>query len=104
MLSSASRLTLCGAIFDAPKKKQELNKLEEQISDPDFWTQPEKSQRVMQDRKRLGQTIQQDSKIASLGSDLETLFELSREGEDVGAELEREMEAFRAQLDELETG
>ncbi len=31
------------------------------------------------------------------------MFELSREGEDVGADLEREMKLFRVQLDELET-
>ncbi len=103
-MSSASRPKLCGAIFDAPKKKSELAKLEEQISDPEFWNQPEKSQKVMQDRKRLEQALSQDSRITSLRSDLETFFELAREGEDVGAELEREMKLFRAQLDELETG
>jgi peptide chain release factor 2 len=58
----------------------------------------------MQERKRLEEALEQDSKIASLRSDLETLFELSREGEDVAAELERELKAFRAQLDQLETG
>jgi peptide chain release factor 2 len=102
-LSSASRPTLCGAIFDAAKKKAQLAKLEEQISDPDFWNQPEKSQKVMQDRKRLEESLQHDSRIAGMNSDLETLFELSREGEDVGADLEREMKVFRHQLDELET-
>ncbi len=103
-MSSASKLKLCGAIFDAPKKKAQLNKLEEQISDPNFWNQPEKSQKVMQDRKRLEESIQQDSKIASITSDVETLFELSREGEDVGAELEHELKTFRTRLDELENG
>jgi peptide chain release factor 2 len=103
-LSSASRLKLCGAIFDAPKKKTQLGKLEEQISDPEFWNQPEKSQKVMQERKRLEEALTQDSRIASLNSDLETFFELAREGEDVGAELEREMKLFRTQLDALETG
>jgi peptide chain release factor 2 len=58
----------------------------------------------MQDRKRLEEALEHDSKIASLNSDLETLFELSREGEDVAAELERELKVFRAQLDQLETG
>ncbi|MBS1877346.1 MAG: peptide chain release factor 2 [Acidobacteria bacterium] len=102
-MSSASRPKLCGAIFDAPKKKTQLTKLEEQISDPDFWNQPEKSQKVMQDRKRLEESIANDSRIAGLNSDLETLFELAREGEDVAADLEREMKSFRHQLDELET-
>ena len=58
----------------------------------------------MQDRKRLEEALNHDSKIASLSSDLETLFELSSEGEDVAADLERELRTFRAQLDQLETG
>jgi peptide chain release factor 2 len=103
-LSSASKLTLCGAIFDAPKKKTELAKLEAQISDPDFWNQPEKSQKVMQERKRVEETLQQDSRIASISSDLETFFELAREGEDVAGELQRELTTFRAHLAQLETG
>jgi peptide chain release factor 2 len=102
-LSSASKLTLCGAIFDVPNKKAQIGKLEEQISAPDFWAQPDKSQKILQERKRLEESLKHDSKIAGTGSDIETLFELSREGEDVGAELESELNAFRAQLDELET-
>ena len=102
-MSSASRLTLCGAIFDAPSKAAKINELEKQISAPDFWSQPEKSQKLLQDRKRLEEAVNHDSQIAGLNSDIETLFELSREGEDVGADLEREMKSFRSRLDELET-
>ena len=103
-MSSASRLTLCRAIFDVPTKKTQLEKLEQQISTPDFWSQPEKSQRVLQERKRLQEALDHDSRIAGIGSDIDTLFELSHEGEDVGAELESELKAFRQQLEELETG
>jgi peptide chain release factor 2 len=37
-----------------------------------------------------------------MGSDVETLFELAREGEDVGAELGRELEKFREHLNRIE--
>jgi peptide chain release factor 2 len=57
----------------------------------------------MQDRKRLEEQIDQDAKIASLGSDINTLFELQREGENVLAELEREIRGFTATLEALET-
>ena len=103
-MSSASSLTLCGAIFDAAGKKSELAKTEQLIADPDFWNQPERSQKVMQDRKRLEEAIGSDSKIISARSDIETLFELMREGEAVGPELEGEIKSFRHQLDQLETG
>ena len=102
-MRSASRQTLCGAIFDAPAKQAELNRLEHQISDPDFWNQPEKSQKVMQDRKRLEEAVAHAGDVTRRASDLDTLFELAREGEDVTRDLEQEIQTFRKKLDELET-
>jgi len=95
---------LCGAIFDAPAKQQELTKLEVEIGDPDFWNQPEKSQRVMQQRKRLEEAIQNSESVVSATSDIDTLFELAREGENVNGDLEREIRTFQNRLEELETG
>src|SRR4051794_17975914 len=95
---------LCGAIFDAPAKQQELNKLETEINDPDFWNQPEKSQRIMQQRKRLEEAIRKFQAVASATSDIDTLFELAREGEPVNGDLEREMKTFQDTLEQLETG
>jgi len=57
----------------------------------------------MQDRKRLEEQIAQDVKISGLTSDLDTLFELGREGENVNADLEREMKSFSGYLEKLET-
>ena len=52
-LRSVNRHLPFGAIFDAARKKKELERTEELISSPDFWSQPERSQTVMQERKRL---------------------------------------------------
>jgi peptide chain release factor 2 len=104
MLRSASRQKLCGAIFDAPAKKAELAKTEQLISTPDFWNQQERSQKVMQDRKRLEESISHDKRISGLTSDLDTLFELMREGESVGPDIEREMKDFSGELEVLQTG
>ena len=103
-MRSGSRVKLCGAIFDAPRKQQELTQLEAEIGSPDFWSEPEKSQRVMQQRKRLEEAIRDSEAVASTSSDIETLFELAREGENVDGDLEREMKAFEAKLEQLETG
>ena len=65
MLRSVSKVKLCGAIFDAPGKQKELSKTEAEINDPNFWNQPEKSQRVMQQRKRLEEAIQQSNSVAA---------------------------------------
>jgi peptide chain release factor 2 len=104
MLRSGSKVKLCGAIFDAPRKQTELQTLESEIGDPDFWNQPERSQRVMQQRKRLEEAIQSSKSVESATSDIETLFELAKEGESVNGDLEREMKALEARLEELETG
>ncbi len=56
----------------------------------------------MQERKRLEEQIGEDARISSLTSDLDTLFELAREGENVNGELEHTISSFRSQLDQLE--
>ena len=58
----------------------------------------------MQDRKRLEQGLAEVTEVARMTSDLDTLFELGREGEDVTAELERELKVFSERLETLETG
>ncbi|WP_202901630.1 peptide chain release factor 2 [Bryobacter aggregatus] len=90
--------------LDSPKKKKQLNELEQVISDPDFWNHPEKSQEVMQKRKRLEESLAQDTRIGTMSSDVAALLELGREGEDVAAMLSGELEVFRAELQKLETG
>ena len=57
----------------------------------------------MQDRKRLEEQIAQDEKIGTMTSDLDTLLELGREGEDVSADMERDLKVLGAYLEKLET-
>jgi len=100
---SANRRWPCGGIFDVSAQKQKLAKIEEQISAPDFWNQPEKSQKVMQDRKRLEEAIANEDHIRALTDDLDTLFELAREGENVAGDLDRELKSYGELLERLET-
>ncbi|MEO8659269.1 MAG: peptide chain release factor 2 [Bryobacteraceae bacterium] len=90
--------------LDVANKRSQLTKLEEVISQPDFWNDSEKSQKLMQERKRLEQSLDEERGIASRVSDIDTLFELGREGEEIGAELSRELRTLAAQLEKLETG
>jgi peptide chain release factor 2 len=57
----------------------------------------------MQDRKRLEEQVSQDEKIAGQVSDLDTLFELAQEGENVNADLERDLKTLTGYLAQLET-
>ncbi|MGP8243236.1 MAG: peptide chain release factor 2 [Bryobacteraceae bacterium] len=94
---------LCGGIFDAPGLQRKLTTLEEQIGQADFWSQPEKSQKVMQDRKRLEESIANDGRIRSLTEELDTLFELAREGENVSGDIEQAVKPYGELLERLET-
>jgi len=57
----------------------------------------------MQDRKRLEQGIADAEEVTRLTSDLDTLFELAREGEDVLGDIERDLKPFEERLEALET-
>jgi peptide chain release factor 2 len=98
----ATRPWPCGGIFDAPAQKQKLAQTEAQIAAPDFWSTPEKSQKVMQERKRLEQTIANDDRVRARTDDLDTLFELAHEGESVEGDIERELKPYAEMLEQLE--
>jgi peptide chain release factor 2 len=57
----------------------------------------------MQDRKRLEQAIENDERVRQAVEDLDTLFELAREGENVVPDIERDIKGTRELVDKLET-
>jgi len=57
----------------------------------------------MQDRKRLEEAIGNDERVRLLTEDLDTLFELAREGENVNGDIARDMKAYGELLEKLET-
>src|SRR5262245_60603479 len=58
----------------------------------------------MQDRKRLEESIANDNRIRSMTDDLDTLFELAREGEKVEVDISRDLKPYSELLERLETG
>jgi peptide chain release factor 2 len=57
----------------------------------------------MQDRKRLEEAIDAEVRVARLTEDLDTMFELAREGENMTADIEREIKSFAVHVGKLET-
>ena len=80
-----------------------MAEIEQRISRPEFWQNPEQSQKVLQARKRLTDVVETDRELARRLSDLDTFFELAREGEDVSGELRQELERLQGEVDRLET-
>src|SRR5512141_2710364 len=57
----------------------------------------------MQERKRLEEAIENDLRVGRAVDDLDTMFELAREGESMQADIERDLTAVRELVERLET-
>jgi len=92
-----------GSIFDAGSPRTRLATIEKQASDPALWSNPEQSQRVMRERKRLEETLATQAELARRSGDIAAYFELAGEGEEVSADLRREIAALRELVERVET-
>jgi peptide chain release factor 2 len=102
MLPCVIRSATCGSIFDPARLRRELSTIETKLADPALWSDPAASQPLMRERKRLDSLIRDDDELVRRTGDIEAYFELAREGEDVLADLEREIKALAAFADDLE--
>jgi peptide chain release factor 2 len=68
-----------------------------------LWSNPQKSQQVMREKKRLEHLLETDADLARRGGDINAYFDLGREGENVDADLRREIDVLRELVDKLET-
>jgi peptide chain release factor 2 len=94
----------CGAIFDAASLRSQLAEVEKKIAaDPNLWSDPEKSQVLMRQRKRLEDTLTTDADLARRVGDISAYFELAREGEAVTDDLRNEIASLRELAEKLET-
>lgn len=92
-----------GGFFDAPGKQAELDRLEKQIFDPDFWNDSDKAQTVVQQRSRIEKALQQQKDFETGVSDAEVLFEFAAEDMDSAKELEALIGKLDRQVSEAET-
>ena len=100
---SRKKCASCGSIFDPPRLRTQLDEVEKQIGDPNFWSDSERSQKVMRERKRLEDALASEVELARRSGDIVAYFDLAREGENVEAELTSEIADLRTQVENLET-
>ncbi|HLX00286.1 MAG TPA: peptide chain release factor 2 [Candidatus Acidoferrales bacterium] len=100
---------LCGAIFDVAKDRARLVELDNLASEPEFWNDQERAQKVMKERKGLEVRVQAEEKLKRLGDDLETYLDLAKEETNAAqrqsmlAETARELDSAAKFIGELET-
>jgi len=72
------------------------------VSRPDFWSDQETAQSVLQRRRRLEQDVELDSRLVAELADLGALLDLAAEGEEVVKELRAEVERLESDLQHTE--
>ncbi len=102
-LPCATKSATCGSIFDAARLRKELVSIEQKVADPALWADPAKSQPLMRERKRLESLLADDEKLAGHTGDIDSYFELAREGEAVEADLAREIDELGKYAEALES-
>ena len=101
--TSAAVFTASGGIFDPAQKQKQLDEIEKQVSEPNFWNDSAHSQTVMRERKRLSTALEAEKELARRVSDIEAFFELAKEGENVEPEIKVELKALEERAEKVET-
>ncbi|HGE72793.1 TPA: peptide chain release factor 2 [Candidatus Poribacteria bacterium] len=98
------RVMGAGGLLDVANKEKEVEKLEKEMSDPNFWNNPIRAQEVSQQIARLKSDIDFFNKLKTHADDIETLLELaeSEEDESLSDEIQGELSKLEKELDQLE--
>ena len=73
------------------------------MADPKVWSDQEKTQQLMRQRKRLEALVAKDAELKRRTDDIAAYFDLAREGEAVTDDLKKEIDGLRDLAEKLET-
>jgi len=68
-----------------------------------LWSNPQKSQTVMREKKRLEGALTTEGELSRRSDDIAAYFDLAREGEKVNDELRHEIDGLKQLVDRVET-
>ncbi|NLK36788.1 MAG: peptide chain release factor 2 [Epulopiscium sp.] len=97
------KLEEMGASLDVASAKDKIAELEELSADPDFWTDMEKSQKVLQQLKGLKNKVSRYENLVTAYEDILTLIEIGTEEEDASVipEVEQMAQEFKNEYEDL---
>src|SRR5215510_10578773 len=101
-MNSRNAARMCGGFFDAGAKQRLLDDLQKQIAEPNFWSDQDRSSKVLQQRARLEESLDLDRQITQRIDDVQALMELAREGEPVLDDFSSHLKETEAFVDRLE--
>ncbi len=96
--------TRFGGTFDYPDKKQRLEELELELSEPDVWNDPDKAQALSREQKSLERTTSTLEELETSLGDHEELAELAAEEGDADTldDIDQDLETLEEKLAALE--
>src|SRR5262249_8128461 len=80
-----------------------LDDLQKIIADANFWSDQQRSSKILQQRARLEETVDLDLQIGRQIDDVEALMDLAREGEPVGDDFAAQLQDLEKFIDRTET-
>ena len=92
-----------GGFFDVPTLRKEFEKLETNISEPDFWNNPSNAQNVVKQRSRIERLIEGQDKFEKAVSDAVVLFEFAETDEASHQELTELIEKLEPEVNQTLT-
>ncbi len=92
-----------GGFFDVAAGREELTRIENQASSPDFWNDQEAAQKLLQKRTILEKKIQRQQHFESQMADAVVLFEFAEEDEESLTELRLLVERLEHEIGVAET-
>ncbi len=92
-----------GGFFDVAAGRDELNRIEEQASSPDFWGDQEAAQKLLQKRSLLEKKLQRQEHFESQVSDASVLFEFAETDGESQQELSQLLEKLDHEIGIAET-
>lgn len=96
--------TCLGGIFDFDLSKERLAEVELELAEPTVWDDPDRAQALGRERSSLEAVVHSIEQLDSGGADAGDLLELAaaEDDEETAAEVEKEIEALVAVLEQLE--
>jgi peptide chain release factor 2 len=101
--SCARASSSSGGFFDVASKRADLLRLEEQASAPEFWSDQEAAQKVLQQRSRIERVVKRQESFESGVEDAEVLFEFAAEDAGSANELRELVARLETEISEAET-
>ena len=92
-----------GGFFEVAAKREELARTEEQTAAPDFWSDQDAAQQLLQRRSRVERVITRHEGFESSLEDTVVLFEFAEEDEESLGELRTLLERLQGDVSEAET-